>query len=318
MPSVKSRMAGIVGLLCLLFSFGFAAWSADECRRSQQCGGYQRAQEKSPNSKPEESFWHKTTDDPVAYFTLWLAVFTGGLAIASIWQGVFLIRADRTARIAADAAREASVIATAQAAHTEKYAVEAARRASANEEANRIARSHTSAAQRAFVSVKGQRAIRIFGATEWQLRVVWENSGPTPTRNMRSRIQCDIFDAKLPNDFNFDHASPEFRPGFIGPRATIESASIPYPHLTDAQLIQIRNEERFLYLWGEARYYDIFPETAEHVTRFCYNIEIYGAVEDVGIYRFGEPLREGIVDARFVLHSTGNCADDECRAQGFQ
>jgi hypothetical protein len=44
-------------------------------------------------------------DDRIAEYTLWLAILTGGLVLVSAAQGYFLLRADRTARISAEAAQ---------------------------------------------------------------------------------------------------------------------------------------------------------------------------------------------------------------------
>jgi hypothetical protein len=48
--------------------------------------------------------WSRTWDDPVAFYTFVLGIFTAVLAVVAIAQIRFLIRADRTARIAALAA----------------------------------------------------------------------------------------------------------------------------------------------------------------------------------------------------------------------
>lgn len=48
--------------------------------------------------------WEKTWDDAVAFYTAVLGVFTGLLVVVSGLQGFFLLRADKTARIAANAA----------------------------------------------------------------------------------------------------------------------------------------------------------------------------------------------------------------------
>lgn len=48
--------------------------------------------------------WQRTWDDPVAFYTFILSIFTGLLAVVSTFQIIFLIKADKTARIAADAA----------------------------------------------------------------------------------------------------------------------------------------------------------------------------------------------------------------------
>jgi hypothetical protein len=61
--------------------------------------------EKNPKTGDAES-----SDDRIAKYTLWLAILTGALVAASGFQGYFLIRSDKTARIAANAAnRQARV-----------------------------------------------------------------------------------------------------------------------------------------------------------------------------------------------------------------
>jgi len=67
-----------------------------------------------------ESFWVKTVDDPVAFFTFVLSIFTAVLAGVSITQIIFLIRADRTASITAGAAKDSADAAVAQAKISER------------------------------------------------------------------------------------------------------------------------------------------------------------------------------------------------------
>jgi hypothetical protein len=61
------------------------------------------------NSKKTESLWIPT--DSVGLYTLVLAVFTGLLVAVSGFQGYFLLRADKTARISAEAARASTALA---------------------------------------------------------------------------------------------------------------------------------------------------------------------------------------------------------------
>ena len=60
----------------------------------------QHAKEKSIKIGESE-----TSDDKIARYTWWLALLTGGLVVTATVQGYFLLRADKTARIAANAAR---------------------------------------------------------------------------------------------------------------------------------------------------------------------------------------------------------------------
>jgi len=56
--------------------------------------------------------WDRTWDDPVAFYTFVLSIFTAMLAIVSATQIAFLFRADKTARITAKAAQDAANVAT--------------------------------------------------------------------------------------------------------------------------------------------------------------------------------------------------------------
>jgi uncharacterized membrane protein len=95
-----------VFLAVAVFAMGFLFASSvspqpqngKETAASQQ----QAADKKIENHTETQSLWVPT--DSVGLYTLVLAVFTGLLAIVSGVQGVFLLRADKTARIAANAA----------------------------------------------------------------------------------------------------------------------------------------------------------------------------------------------------------------------
>jgi hypothetical protein len=52
--------------------------------------------------------WDKTWDDPVAFYTFVLSIFTALLAVVSGAQIAFLLRADKTARLSAEAAIQAA------------------------------------------------------------------------------------------------------------------------------------------------------------------------------------------------------------------
>jgi hypothetical protein len=65
----------------------------------------------SPVQQSSSKETRESNDDRIAKYTLWLAILTGGLVAVSAIQGFFLLRSDKTARIAAEAAkRSADVI----------------------------------------------------------------------------------------------------------------------------------------------------------------------------------------------------------------
>jgi len=68
----------------------------------------QQSGNKETGCRRYETIWQRGLSDPVAYYTLWLTLFTGALAIVSGFQLWFLRRADETARVSADAAKLAA------------------------------------------------------------------------------------------------------------------------------------------------------------------------------------------------------------------
>jgi hypothetical protein len=68
-------------------------------QQTEQSSSAHQADHKSDNISEAEK-----ADDRIARYTLWLAILTGGLVVASVVQGYFLLRSDKIARIAANAA----------------------------------------------------------------------------------------------------------------------------------------------------------------------------------------------------------------------
>jgi hypothetical protein len=67
----------------------------------------QRIESRDRQHAIDESY-ERSAEKQIAYYTKWLAWFTGALVAVAGIQGYFLLRADKTARIAADAATQAA------------------------------------------------------------------------------------------------------------------------------------------------------------------------------------------------------------------
>jgi hypothetical protein len=181
--------------------------------------------------------------------------------------------------------------------------------------------------QRAFITVKKLNIQRgsinrfINGVPEsrfWMLSPEVENSGATPTQNLRwivapgftfanrenlSRAAADV-EKQTPN------LTEAWNYGILGPHATM---SLDYggnaSGILDTEIVKLAEGPLKMLFQGVIRYNDIFPNTQEHVTKFCYWIraEIGGADPN----SVGEP------------HGTQcggntNCADHECDTTGQQ
>jgi hypothetical protein len=87
-------------LLASLFWIGVIAYSSNSPRYanepSEHCDGTKAECAKS------------AVDERLANYTWWLALLTGGLVLTAAGQGYFLLRSDKTARIAAEAAKKSA------------------------------------------------------------------------------------------------------------------------------------------------------------------------------------------------------------------
>jgi hypothetical protein len=91
-------------LTVAIFSMGilFASPFQPESYKQTAATEQHSTDKKTENNENAQSLWVPV--DSVGLYTLVLAVFTGLLTLVSAAQGYFLLRADKTARIAADAA----------------------------------------------------------------------------------------------------------------------------------------------------------------------------------------------------------------------
>ncbi len=91
-------------LAVAIFAIGMTFQSSHQPRSNEQSDTAQHQTEKKSGADGKEAQSLLVPMDSVGLYTLVLSVFTGVLAIVSIFQGVMLLRSDKTARIAAIAA----------------------------------------------------------------------------------------------------------------------------------------------------------------------------------------------------------------------
>ena len=105
-PSAYILLGAALAFILMVAALGL---SPTQLSRPETQGHSQQQPERiQPESNAPESFWKKTASDPIAVYTLALVVFTAVLASVSIVQVYFLTRADKTARISAEATRASS------------------------------------------------------------------------------------------------------------------------------------------------------------------------------------------------------------------
>jgi hypothetical protein len=143
----------------------------------------------------------------------------------------------------------------------------------------------------------------------WIFRVPIQNSGDTPTRRMEDHISAQVFDGEIPDGFAYsDRGNTKSYAVVLGPKQGFYSG----PALVDADDAKsVWLGKKHLYLWGWARYKDVFQinSAPPHQTKFCYEVS------------FGnDPSSIPLIEKRAVgvwgsLCPTHNCADEECDAQ---
>jgi hypothetical protein len=97
-----TKMATVLSFAIFVAFFSWQMWIASVQPHDREATSH-RAQNAAKETAPQSA------DERLALYTEWLAAFTGLLTVVSAVQGIFLFRADRTARIAAEAARDTAI-----------------------------------------------------------------------------------------------------------------------------------------------------------------------------------------------------------------
>ncbi len=239
----------------------------------------------------------------------WLVYLTGALSAVTF---VLALYTGKLYRATVALGKDAKTTSDRQAGEMQETLRIARESSKASRDAADVARDAMVAGERAFVFAIGIKAFwtkdNQTDLYHWKFRPQWQNSGDTPTKNMTMYTDCMLLDGELPMGFNFDGRVPFIGKALIPPKILILGGIAPAVQISPEDIIQVQAGKKFLYLWGWARYFDVFPETPQHITRFCW-----------GITPVGDPMtylpKPGLPDSLYFEsyhHNEGNCADDEC------
>jgi hypothetical protein len=173
-----------------------------------------------------------SADDRIADYTALLAWFTGVLALVSFMQGFFLYRSDKTARIAANAARDSADIA----ADTAKKQL------------------------RAYVNVAGAQVYNLNKANGRYIVVETQNFGQTPA--LDEQFWCGEHVREWPLQSTLSDAPRDLRMGVQTlPPGRKSVMRIPVGELSEFEECELREGRAGVYFWGTIKYRDIFGDT---------------------------------------------------------
>jgi hypothetical protein len=151
------------------------------------------------------------------------------------------------------------------------------------------------ASQRAFVFLR-RFEVEVLRYPDRAIIVpVWENSGATPTKNMRSHVNWSLRKDSLGEEFHFpDFAGGESIGVLIGPRSTVNATAL---EISAEDLDEVIERRGHLYVWGWAEYNDVYLNTPRHRTEFCNEVIISRDVDRR-------------VAVNFAVYKKHNSADD--------
>jgi hypothetical protein len=221
----------------------------------------------------------------LAWFTAALFAATFGLLIATAALAYYAFRQSRDMKQSVEIAKQAAV-----AAHNQ---VE-------------LSREALISTDRAFVFCRNVESFWTADkATEaiisWTFFPVWKNSGRTPTRRARARVNhwVGIDIGPLPANFDF----PDYSAAssiMIAPGAEMNGDPLIIPV---ERLQMIREGKGHAYIWGWFDYDDVFDGTGRHRSEFCIEIKVTGNP----IYKEG--------GFAYALHGPLNGYDQDCYRQ---
>jgi hypothetical protein len=160
-----------------------------------------------------------------------------------------MLRADKTARIAANAAKESA----------------------------EVARQSLSYTQRAFVFIKMDGGPVVDAANQalagFRFFPTAENFGNTPAINWEPYVGGDLFNGEIPDNFGYPAAN-EGGPlrSAIPPRSKINAG---FGHIRKNLVDPIYRREKRFFVWGRAKYNDIFESSPTYHIEYCWEVVLY-------------------------------------------
>lgn len=235
-----------------------------------------QAQGAPAQPRPQVASWRKRFLCDIRITDVMLIGFAAFLLLATVFQGLWMLRAVRASDRTASLVQEGLI-----------------------------------SAQRAYVFLREFQVALTKNPLNDEIQTctiqpIWENTGTTPTRNGRGHVNWKYFDRSVPADFDFADfdelgnrilSYDAYKPLIVGPRATALS---PIISMEPAILRQVRDLQGKLLIWGWAEYDEVFADAKRHRTEFAYLVVVSGSpASHVGF-------------SQFKLH---NGVDEDCTKQ---
>jgi hypothetical protein len=277
------------------------------------------AKDGAPNPQQNAGDSQKFANDIhwITHATFWSQIGLGLIGIAALWIYSGQLDEMRKATVASTQATQLTSDAlnysTSQFDRSQQQTITqtlaSIEAANAAKSAAKIARDSLVSVQRAFLSPQS-KIVPVYADDKntlagLNISVVWSNSGTTPTRSTTQHFNGAIYGPEgLPKDFDFSDIWSSGIPKsninvYVGPKDQDESS----PEFIPGALVEaIIERKRRFFFWGWSRYYDVFPGTKEHITKFCYELTLEKPPSSTLLYQS-------------VRCEKNNCWDKECKTQ---
>ncbi len=240
--------------------------------------------------------------------TIAIAIFTFTLSRSTkkLWQEA--ITSGKTAKDAADAI---GVVASAMASNVELLRTTV----NTNKEIAARQKTATELQLRAFVfPIDLIQLWEQIPGTElfaWRFSPTWKNTGNTPTKRLVTHTSGELRDSPFPAEI-IKGTSSDTGFGLIPPGVTVRGGQAPgvgRSAISPEDILDIQSGKKAFYLFGWAKYFDVFEGTPMHITRFCWRITCVG---DPFHFVPNSTNPTEMLRFNYLIHDTGNCADEEC------
>jgi hypothetical protein len=203
---------------------------------------------------------------------------------------------------------------------TTVYAAYAAKQWRAIRDQSKIAQDALIADKRAIIFAPGFNQFWEHDPTtnlfHWRFRPILRNGGDTPTRKMRMYVNCEIRNTALPAGYSFsphDSTAVDINivEGMIPPKIDLQGGVVPRgAAVTPQDILDAQQGKKFIYVWGWVEYFDVFPNTPKHITRYCWIIIAVGDPMKFVPNTQGQPPTPGTLIFNNIHASEGNSIDE--------
>jgi hypothetical protein len=247
MAKIFLQAAAIAAAVFVLAAVSLSIWrSFHVSSPPNEAHGAQSADPKENHGKEEKGFIDRTAEDPVAFFTLWLTLFTGILAAFTVWLALSTKDLRDFAEEQARDMKE-SIAASKESADAAKRAVELSDRTAERQ-------------LRAYIFPSEQMTFDVAMGKQPRSEILVKNTGQTPASEVIAWAGITV--SNFPLDRELQRATPEYMKTasrrVVGPGGSFKIAPVWNETITAQHMQMLENGTAAVFIWGEVTYVDVF------------------------------------------------------------